>query len=83
MRGGLFSKRSVKQVTTRLGEDRYSLEDPGHGPLRASFTHVVRGIALKTEEIPVTEWIARLGETLSEQARAAAAVHEALSRLIP
>src|SRR4051812_44071522 len=48
-RGGLFSKKHVHCVTTVLDGDRYSLEDPGHGPLRASRTHIVRGIALKTE----------------------------------
>src|SRR5689334_15938639 len=50
--GGLFSKKTTRRVTVNLPANRYTLEDAGHGSLRALRTHVVRGIALKTEEIP-------------------------------
>jgi hypothetical protein len=81
-RGGLFSKKVVQRVTVTLGENRYALEDPGRGALKATRTHVVRGIALKTEEVPIQEWLAELGARLDERARASAAARAALSRWV-
>ncbi|HZP82844.1 MAG TPA: hypothetical protein VFB21_14485 [Chthonomonadaceae bacterium] len=81
-RGGLFSKKTVQRVTVTLGDNRYTLEDPGRGPLRASRTHIVRGIALKTEPIPVEDWLKELGAALDERARTSAAAREALARLV-
>src|SRR5579884_3821418 len=43
-RGGLFSKKTVQRVTVQMGDNRYTLEDPGRGPLQATRTHIVRGI---------------------------------------
>jgi hypothetical protein len=81
-RGGLFSKKTVQKVAVTLGDNRYTLEDPGRGPLLATRTRIVRGIALKTETIPVEEWLAELGTALDERARTSAAAREALARLI-
>ncbi|HZO91192.1 MAG TPA: hypothetical protein VFB38_22905 [Chthonomonadaceae bacterium] len=81
-RGGLFSKKTVQRVTVTLGENRYMLEDPGRGPLRAFRTRVVRNIALKTEPIPVQDWLAELSAALEERARTSAAAREALARLV-
>ncbi len=81
-RGGLFSKKTVSRVAVALGENRYTLEDPGRGPLRATRTHIVRGIALKTEEIAVQDWLAELGAALDERARTSAQAREALARLV-
>ncbi len=81
--GGLFvKKKTVQRVTVTLGENRYSLEDPGRGNLHATRIRVVRGIALKTEELPVQDWVAELGAFLDERARISAAAREALSRLV-
>jgi hypothetical protein len=80
--GGLFSKKTVQRVTITLGDNRYMLEDPGKGNLRATRTRVVRGIALKTEELPVQDWITELGAFLDERARTSQAARDALSRLV-
>ena len=80
--GGLFAKKTVQKVTVALGDNRYGLEDPGRGNLRATRIRVVRGIALKTEELPVQDWVAELGAFLDERARTSAAAREALSRLV-
>jgi hypothetical protein len=80
--GGLFSKKIVQRVTVTLGDNRYTLEDPGKGNLRATRTRVVRGIALKTEEMPMQEWVTELGAFLDERARTSQAAREALSRLV-
>jgi hypothetical protein len=81
--GGWFAKKkTVQRVAVTLGENRYTLEDPGRGNLRAARTRIVRGIALKTEEIPVQEWVTELGAVLDERARTSQAAREALSRLV-
>ena len=81
-RGGLFAKKTVCRVTITLGENRYTLEDPGRGPLRATRTHIVRGIALKTEAITVQDWLAELGAALDERAQTSAQAREALSHFV-
>ncbi|HLK58494.1 MAG TPA: hypothetical protein VKU00_18135 [Chthonomonadaceae bacterium] len=81
-KGGLFSKKTVQRISLQIGSDRYTLEDPGRGPLRATRTRIVRNIALKTEEIPVQDWLAELGAALDERARTSQAAREALARLI-
>ena len=81
-KGGLFAKKTVQRVTVTIGDYRYTLEDPGRGPLVATRIRIVRGIALKTETIPVEEWLAELGAALDERAGASAAAREALARMI-
>jgi hypothetical protein len=81
-KGGLFAKKTVQRVIVTLGENRYTLEDPGRGPLMATRTRIVRGIALKTETVPVEEWLADLGAALDERAGSSAAAREALARMI-
>ncbi len=80
--GGFFSKKTVQRITITLGENRYTLESPSHGSLQASRTHVVRGIALKTEPKPVPEWLLEVGELLDDQAKDNQAARDALSRLV-
>jgi hypothetical protein len=81
-KGGFFAKKTVHRVSATLGDNRYTLEDTGHGPLQASRTRIVRGIALKTESLPVQEWLAELGAALDERARTSAQAREALSRMV-
>jgi len=78
LEAGLF-KKTVRGVVLTQGENRYVLEDSGRGSLQATFTRVVRGIALKTETLSIQEWLACVGQELdkfaveSEQARRALA----------
>ncbi len=81
-RGGLFSKKTIAKVIVNFGDYRYTLEDPGRGPLQASRTRIVRGIALKTESIPVEDWLDELSANLDERVRTNATARAALERLI-
>ena len=81
-RGGMFSKRTVAKVIVTFGDNRYLLEDPGHGPLLAWRTRIVRGIAIKTEPIPVETWLEELSSNLDDRARTSATAREALARMI-
>ncbi len=81
-RGGLFSKKTLQSVTIVLGDQRYTMEDPGYGSLHASRTKIVRGIALKTEAMEVPDWLESLGASLEEKMRVSSTAREALSRLL-
>jgi len=68
-RGGLFQKeKPVRKITVALGDNLYTLEDLGRGPLAASRVKVVRGIKLKTEAIPTEEWLAELSSEIHARA---------------
>ncbi len=54
----------------------------GRGPLQASRTRIVRGIALKTESIPVEDWLDELSANLDERVRTNSTARAALERLI-
>jgi hypothetical protein len=81
-RGSFLGKKTVRLVAVELGGFRYTLEDPGRGGLRAGRVHVVRGIALKNEELSVEEWTAELSAALDERARSSEAARAALARLV-
>ena len=81
-RGGLFSKKIVCGVKITLNDLTYTMEDPGRGAMRAERVHVVRGIALKTEQIPVEEWVEEVSEHLEQRAATSAAARNAMERLI-
>ena len=81
-RGGFFARKLCTKSSSCSVENRYTLEDPGRGPLHAMRTRIVRGIALKTGSIPVETWVQDLGAALDERARSSASAREALARLI-
>jgi hypothetical protein len=81
--GGLFAReKPISRVSVELGEYRYMIERAKHGGLRASRTKVVRGIALKTDELPVDEWIEALSRDLAQYAARNAQARLALERLL-
>jgi hypothetical protein len=82
-KGGLFAKeKHVHRVSVELGEHRYAIEHASHGGLRASRIKVVRGIALKTEELPVDQWIEELSRDLAAHAARNSQARMALERLL-
>ena len=81
-KGGLFSKeKHVHRVRVELGEHQYAIEHAGHG-LRASRARVVRGIALKTDELSVDQWIDELSRDLAAHAAKNSQARVALERLL-
>lgn len=79
--GGLLRK-SVTGVRLALGDFRYELDSSEKGPVRASKTHVVRGISLKSEPVPVDEWMREVGHALEARMQESARVRSALSELL-
>ncbi|MDR3690464.1 MAG: hypothetical protein P4L46_13890 [Fimbriimonas sp.] len=80
--GGFLAKKTLRSVTLSCGEDRFTLEDPGHGPLKAKMVHFVRGIALKTVEMKVDEWLAAVSEIIELRASEHAAARRALEGML-
>jgi hypothetical protein len=78
----LFGPRPIKRLIIQLNDATYTLEVWDSRPISASWTHFVRGIALKTEDMQVDEWLSRLGAALDDQARLSAATRDALSRML-
>jgi hypothetical protein len=75
--GGLLSKRTeIERIAVDLGELRFELEHSGAN-IACARAKVVRGIALKRDELPIEQWIRELvGEVvrsaeISEQTRLA------------
>ncbi|MGH7610848.1 MAG: hypothetical protein ACREN4_02395 [Candidatus Dormibacteria bacterium] len=80
--GGLLSRnKAVHRVSLDLGAMRFQLERSG-GQVLARCTKVVRGIALKTEDLGLDDWLHRLAEALQDQARASSQDRVALERLL-
>jgi hypothetical protein len=66
-RSGRLGKRPVRTITVALGDSRYEIEHRD-GSVVARRTSVVRGIALKSEEIGLDEWIDSLASHVVEEA---------------
>jgi len=80
-RAGFFSNKHVIGISVHLGNDQFVIEDPGRGPLRAAKGHVVRGITVKTEEIPMQQALAEIGDALDHRAKTSEAARNALARM--
>jgi hypothetical protein len=78
---GLFGSGVVDGLEADLGEWRYSLR-LDHGRPTAARVHIVRGIALKTEVVPLDAWIDDLAATLADLAAQSAREGEAIRRLL-
>ncbi len=68
-RGGFFQReKPVRKVSVTLGDQTYTLEDLGRGPLSAQRVKVVRGITLKTEPMPIEDWLTELSDGIAARA---------------
>lgn len=89
-RSGLFGgdKRPVKRIEVTFAEAggtkqvRYVIEDPGSGPLAATRTQMVRGVALKTEPLEASAWIEAVSAAIARRADESRATRDALKRLL-
>ena len=79
--GGLFRKR-LEAVELADGDDLYRIETGPDGLLRATETHTVRGIRLKTEPLPLPDLLERLTAALDARAEASEAARRALDRFL-
>lgn len=80
-RGGFFSNRAVQQIQIELGAWRLALHMEHDYPVTER-THIVRGIALKTEQLPLDAWIICLSQSLSDLAATSAREQAAIQSLL-
>ena len=80
--GGLLRRRrQVRRILLQLGEDRFELARD-QGAVVARRVRVVRGIAVKTEELSVDAWLAELSRALLREGQASSEGRVALERLL-
>ena len=79
---GWFKNKTVVAIAVTLGDLKYTVLDPGRGPLQATRAKIVRGIALKTETVSVEECLQGIGEGLEERAKQSAGARNALAAML-
>jgi hypothetical protein len=80
--GGMLRRnKQVRRILIQLGEDRFEVAREQGGVL-ARRVRVVRGIALKTEELAVDSWLAELSRALVREGQATSEGRTALERLL-
>src|SRR5438132_14413973 len=63
----LFSREHpVKEIAVTMGDYQYRINKERQGPLITQRAKVVRGIVLKTEQIPMEQWIEELAQALAQ-----------------
>lgn len=80
--GGLFGGRKrVAAISVAVGPDQFELENDD-GRVACRRRTVVRGIALKNEELPLEEWIDAVSRALVTEAEESERGRTALARLL-
>jgi hypothetical protein len=80
--GGMLRRnKQVRRVLVQLGEDRFEVARE-QGAVAARRVRVVRGIALKTEEMAVDSWLAELSRALVREGQSTSEGRIALERLL-
>lgn len=79
----IFSREHpVKEITVLMGDYQYRIGREKQGPIVTQRAKVVRGIVLKTEQIPVEQWINELAGALAEEAAHSAQARDSLERFL-
>jgi len=73
--------KPVRRIVVSLGDDRYQL-DSSEGETVCTRSAMVRGIALRNEQLPLDAWIDSLSHSLLQQAELTEQGRNALARLI-
>lgn len=80
---GLFSREHpVKDISVTLGDYQYRISRDRQGSIVTERVKVVRGIVLKTEQIPMDQWINELAAALAEEAAHSTQAQMALERFL-
>ncbi|HLZ81201.1 MAG TPA: hypothetical protein VKP04_06180 [Ktedonobacteraceae bacterium] len=72
----------VKEISVTMGDNQYRIGREKQGPIIAQRAKVVRGIVLKTEQIPMEQWIDELAGALAHEAMHSAQARIALERFL-
>jgi hypothetical protein len=79
----MFSREHpVKEIVVTLGDYQYRVMRERQSPLITSRAKMVRGIVLKTDQVPMEQWIEELAESLARESAQSAQAHAALERFL-
>ena len=79
----LFSREHpVREIAVALGDTQYRVMRERQGFMTTSRAKVVRGIVLKTDQIPMEQWIEELAQELAMEAARSAQSRAALERFL-
>jgi len=79
----LFSREHpVREILITLGDYQYRISREQQGPLVTLRAKVVRGIVLKTDQLPIERWIEELAEDLAVHAGQSTQARIALERFL-
>lgn len=80
---GLFSREHpVKDVAVTLGDYQYRISRERQGQLLTTRAKVVRGIVLKTDLLPIEQWIEELAASLAQESAQSAQSRAAFERFL-
>ncbi|MGI8967636.1 MAG: hypothetical protein ACR2GA_00830 [Chloroflexota bacterium] len=80
--GGRFGRpKQVRGIKVSLGDERFDLQ-MRNSQVETTHARAVRGIVLKTEELPLDAWIDELSQTLNAEAQRSDSARRALERLL-
>ncbi len=78
--GGLFTSKRVESFEVTLDDAMFRMRRSGRGVV-AERSEVVRGIAVKTEPLPIDAWVEALAVALAAKAGSSSRTFDALRRL--
>ncbi|GAC1452615.1 MAG: hypothetical protein NVS2B14_19490 [Chamaesiphon sp.] len=83
-RGGWFLSKQhpVEDITVRFDDYQYQIIRERHGALTAKVMKLVRGVVLKTTEVPIAQWTDEVAEQLASLAERSAQTRGALNKFV-
>ena len=83
-RGGwlLSKEHPVQEITVRFDDYQYQITRERHGLFRAKVMKLVRGVVLKTTEIPTDQWTDEVAQQLAQLAQSNAQTRNALNKFV-
>ncbi|MBD2773756.1 hypothetical protein [Iningainema tapete] len=77
-----FGLGSIQEITVFFDEYRFQVSRQRYGSLSAKVIKVVRGIVIKTTEIPFEQWNYEIAQELARLAQRSADTRNAIKKLV-
>jgi ATP-dependent Clp protease ATP-binding subunit ClpA len=78
----LSKEHPVQEITVRFDDAQYQIVRESHGLLTAKVMKLVRGVVLKTTQIPVEQWTEEIAQQLADLAQRSAQTRQALNKFV-
>lgn len=83
-RGGWFLSKEhpVQEITVHFDNYQYKISREQHGSFTAKVMKLVRGVVLKTTEIPIDQWTDEVAQQIAELAKRSSQTRSALNKFV-